>query len=145
MFARFAVTGGRDTAFDQDGVQATALPLGDVPTTQTKWLTAAAGDGSLYVVRGGDASQILYRATPAGLTDTGFGSVVAPAGRSLGSPFVDALGRVLVPLRDGAGTMLLRYLPGGGLDPSFGSGGSTPLDENANNRLANAEYLPSRR
>ena len=129
VFARFDSDGSRDTSYDNDGVQAIAMRPNVVTASSSAIVTAAAGDGSLLVVEGGDAAQAIYRTLPDGRTDAGFGLVVAPATRTVDSPTVDPSGRALVPSRNGAGTELLRYLPGGGLDPTFGLAGVADLDE----------------
>lgn len=109
-------------------------------------LGAAAEDGSL-VVSGGASMQLLGPTGGPGEVFGGVGSLAVPAvaGRTLalGGFTVDRQGRLLVvgsslyppdenpsPEREGgtlafepAALRILRLLPGGGLDPSFGQGG----------------------
>ena len=114
-------------------------------------LGAAAQDGSL-VVSGGTSVQLLSPTGGTGEVFGGVGSLTVPAvvGRTfaLGGFTVDPQGRLLVvgsslypqdenpsPEREGgtlafepAALRILRFLPSGGLDPSFGQGGTVETD-----------------
>lgn len=123
------------------------LPVEEAETV----LGAAAEDGSL-VVSGGTSVQLLGPTGGTGEVFGGVGSLAVPAaeGRTfaLGGFTVDRQGRLLVvgssfyppeenpsPEREGgtlafepAALRILRFLPGGGLDPSFGQGGVVETD-----------------
>jgi hypothetical protein len=114
-------------------------------------LGAAAQDGGL-AVSGGTSVQLLGPTGGAGEAFGGVGSLTVPAAVdrtfALGGFTVDAKGRLLVvgsslypqaenpsPTREGGGlafapavSRVLRFLPSGGLDPSFGQGGVVETD-----------------
>ncbi len=88
---------------------------------------------------------VITRYLPTGAVDTAFGSVLG-ANRSLLGLTVDASDRILVSgaqafVLNANDVVLARYLPGGTLDATFGSGGSWVFGPNANDQAGSTPVV----
>jgi len=131
-FVRYTSTGALDSSFSDDGIQTV-----DVGTFDSVAGVAVQTDGKVVAAGRGEAGFTLVRLRADGSLDPTFGSggiVDTP----IGDPSVRDEASAVTLLGDGrilvAGTAdydyraqtdfaLVRYLPSGELDPSFGSGG----------------------
>jgi uncharacterized delta-60 repeat protein len=129
--ARYTAAGALDSGFGSGGIVRTSFGGG----FDQAWGVARQPDGKLVVVgTGGPSADILVaRYNADGSLDGGFGSV-GKVVTDLGS-FDQALeaviadnGKITVGGRSGGEFALVRYLPDGSLDPSFGSGGIVTTD-----------------
>lgn len=130
--ARLNPDGGPDAGFSGDGYEVTDLPgVGG----ESAAAVAVLGDGRILVAgnskAGGVGQWTLARYTSAGALDPTFsvdGVETTPvAGNgSLAAIAVQADGRIVAAGSDGGHTSLARYLPDGGLDPSFSGDGIAP-------------------
>lgn len=131
--------GGIDRAFGRNGI---ARPTGQIPGYAESWAFAmsVAPDGRIYLLeRAGSCAgacaydTFLIRLTPDGRLDRTFaggaGSVLLPtAGNAHDTKLaVDRQGRAWILALEGETVKIVRVLPSGGLDPSFGAAGQVSL------------------
>lgn len=128
--ARFTENGVLDQTFGTQGWATTSL--GNDSGDQS---LAIQEDGKIVAVGTNGGDFIIVRFTTAGVLDSSFGTagkVVSNFGgyEVASNVAIQSDGKILVGGGDRLGLVLACYLPTGGLDPSFGSGGrvSTPLE-----------------
>ena len=142
--ARFDADGTFDTTY-AGGTGVEVMPLHYTGHTEFFDLTDAAfaPDGGLVMVASTSETALIARLTPAGAPDTTFGDAHGqedlPSVKNLGYLYmddngdttgdvaVDSAGRVLLGGQSAYGVShaaVVRLLPGGAVDPSFGTGGA---------------------
>lgn len=139
---RYLPDGSLDPAFDGDGVAVTTLNIGNVSALAG----ALQADGKI-IAAGHDNAHgfVAVRYNADGSLDAGFGAggvvVVKPGPRAWANAvLVQADGRIVLAGhdRDGAVIAVLRLLPDGALDPSFGNGGIVSTEAGVQRSSASA-------
>ncbi len=139
---RYLPDGSLDPAFDGDGVAVTTLNIGNVSALAG----ALQADGKILAAGHDNAHGfVLVRYNSDGSPDAGFGAggvvVIKPGPRAWANALlVQADGRVVLAGHSGDGAViaLLRLLPDGALDPSFGDGGIVSTEAGVQRSTASA-------
>jgi uncharacterized delta-60 repeat protein len=123
--ARYLTDGSLDPSFGAAGKVAGPAGVG----------YGLAIDGAGRIVAGGEdaGNYALARYLPSGELDPTFGtggkvSTPVGAGGNIYGLAIDGAGRIVVGGKDGGNFALARFLPGGALDPAFGTGGIVRAD-----------------
>lgn len=132
--ARLNTDGSFDTSFSTDGLEVTDLPG---VTSESAQDVVALSDGRLLVAGSSKTGEVrkwtIARYTAAGALDPSFsGDGVAttdfPADGSIIQLAVQADGKIVAGGNAGTRVALARYLPDGGVDPSFSTDGQLSSD-----------------
>lgn len=135
--ARLNTDGSLDTAFGSNGIVSTAFPytssyIGDIVIQADGKIVAV---GSTYTVSSSSYNIALSRYNVDGSLDTSFGTsgrVVTPNVRTYGTLYgsdvtLQAENKIVVAGKYDDGGLVIRYMPDGSLDASFGNAGQVSI------------------
>ena len=123
-----ALPGDPDPAYGQDGLFSRSIGPG--PDQHLVDFDSSQSGHVMAIVRNDANMTRIARLTADGHLDQGFGAggYIEPAGPAWDSIALDSSGRILVATSSGSEAVVSRFLPGGTIDHSFGTGGTWQMD-----------------